>query len=496
MLCHRLAKSLQLSDLPPAAEAFRCNLCFPLAKLLASFLASKRAFLLARRSPVFRRASRQMPRKAAQLGPLDIKRASHSGTRDRNEWIAVGGVSGLLLQIAPSGSKSWLLRTMVGGKRRAVGLGGYPEVSLAAAREVARETKQRISSGVDPIEERKAARSALAAAQRRGLTFTQAVERCLKAKLAEFRNEKHQKQWQSTLETYAIPVIGDQLVDDIEVQDILRVLEPIWSGKTETASRLRGRIESVLAWATVAGHRTRDNPARWKGNLDALLAKPTKVATVEKWPALSQEDATRWWSDLIEREGMGARALQFQTLTASRSGAVRHATWDEIDFDQRLWTIQPGRKSSKVPVRSSPHRVPLTDEMIALLNALPREPDQQLIFWAPRGGALSDMSLSAVMRRIHDAAIRSDRNGYFDKHSKKPAVPHGLRSTFRDWTAENGYDRDLAEIALAHSVGSTVERAYRRTDMLERRRAMMADWASFLIGRGEQRGKSTGLHVL
>lgn len=423
-----------------------------------------------------------MPKKVAEMSALDIKRASHSGQLKRNEWVAVGGVSGLLLQITPSSSKSWLLRTTIGDKRRAIGLGGYPDVSLAAAREAAREAKLQISTGVDPIEARKAARAALTAAQRRGLTFKEAVDKYLNVKLNEFRNAKHRKQWRSTLDNYAVPAIGNQLVSEIEVLDVQRVLEPIWSTKTETASRLRGRIENVLTWAAVAGHRTGDNPARWKGNLDAILPKPAKVAKAERWPALSLSDAPQWWRELGERDGMAARALQFQALTAARSGAVRLAVWDEIDLGAKLWIIQPGREASKIPVKASPHRVPLTDELIALLEALPRQKDQPFVFWAPRGGPLSDMSISAAMKRIHQAAVQAGRSGYIDKITGKPAVPHGLRSTFRDWAAENGFDRDMAEIALAHSVGSAVERAYRRTDMVERRRVMMAAWATFLHG--------------
>lgn len=423
-----------------------------------------------------------MPKRAKEWGPLDIKRAEHPGTHRHNVMMPVGGVAGLMLQISPRGAKSWLLRTMVGEKRRAIGLGPYPEVSLADARHRASEAKVKIAEGVDPIEERKAVRAALTTAQRRGLTFAKGVERFLDAKLDEFRNEKHKKQWRSTLDRYANPEIGEMLVQEIATQDILRVLEPIWSSKTETATRLRGRIEAVLNWATVAGHRTGDNPACWKGNLEALLPKPNKIANAKHWPALAIADAADWWGRLSERDGMASAALRFQALTAARSGAVRLATWDEIDLDNAIWTVQPGRKASKIPPHGTPHRVPLTIEAIRILNAVPQDQGQSLVFWAPRGGPLSDMSISAVMRRIHESEIKAGRIGFVDQANKKPAVPHGLRSTFRDWAAEAGYPRDMAEIALAHIVGSEVERAYRRTDMVERRRAMMADWAIFLDG--------------
>lgn len=423
-----------------------------------------------------------MPKKAKEFSALDIKRANHPGSPERNIFMAVGGVSGLLLQITQNNSKSWLLRTTIGKRRRALGLGGYPDVGLSAAREAAREAKALIAQGIDPIERKKEARAALSATQKRGMIFDDAVEKYLDAKLDEFGNEKHKKQWRSTLDNYAGPAIGDMHVAEIEVHDVLRALEPIWTSKTETATRLRGRIESVLSWATVAGHRSGDNPARWKGNLDAILPKPSKVAKVERWPALAISDTARWWKDLGQRQGMAAMALRFQALTAARSGAVRLATWDEIDFENRLWTIQPGRKASKIAPSGNSHRVPLTDEIIRLLRLVPREMDQQLIFWAPKGGPLSDMSISAVMKRIHEASVKEGADGFVDQSSKRPAVPHGLRSTFRDWAAENGWERDLAEISLAHTVGSNVERAYRRTDLIDRRRELLAAWGRFLSG--------------
>jgi integrase len=419
----------------------------------------------------------EMPTKAKELTALDVKRIAHPG-RGRNAMFAVGGVSGLMIQVAPTGSKSWILRATVGTKRRDIGLGGYPDVTLAAARERAREARDMIRQGIDPVEQRKAVRAALAAQQRRGLTFREAVDRYCAAKLGELRNTKHKAQWRSTLDAYACPMLGDMLVDDIRVSDVQRALEPIWAGKTETASRLRGRIESVLAWATVAGHRTGDNPARWKNNLDAILPKPTKLAKVTHQPALALGAAPDWFADLRAREGIATRALEFLALTAARSGEVRGATWSELDLKAGLWTIPATRMKA-----GAEHRVPLTAEAVALLEALPRMKDNPLVFPAARGGALSDMALSACMRRINDAR----EGGYLDPRSGRPAVPHGLRSTFRDWTAERGYPRDMAEIALAHTVGSDVERAYRRSDMLDRRRAMMAAWGAFLRGEAPRK---------
>ncbi|WP_397544214.1 phage integrase central domain-containing protein [Roseovarius salis] len=395
------------------------------------------------------------------MSAVEVRKIAHPGTGG-NRNVAVGGVDGLLLQVTPTGARSWLLRATVKGKRRQIGLGSYPDVTLAQARERARGVKDIIWQGIDPL------------AEKRRLTFAQAMEKTLEARTAEFRNEKHKKQWRSTLDTYAVPVLGDMTVSDIGVSDVLRVLEPIWSTKTETASRLRGRIEAVLSWATVGGHRTGDNPARWRGNLDAVLPKPGKVAKVKHNPALSLADAADWFTDLRKRDGMATRALEFVALTAARSGEVRGATWAEIDLDAGVWIIPAERMKA-----GKEHRVPLTQEAVALLNALPRMKGSDYVFPAARGGALSDMALSACMKRINEARD----GGYLDPRSGRPAVPHGLRSTFRDWAAERTeFERDMAEIALAHNVGSTVERAYRRGDMIEKRRQMMAAWARFLKG--------------
>jgi integrase len=358
---------------------------------------------------------------------------------------------------------------MIGGKRSEIGLGSPPIISLAEARDHAVNNKRSVRSGQNPIVERSKAREAI--------TFGEAVDLFLDSKLGEFRNEKHQKQWRSTLDTYAQPFLGHEKVSAIETHHVLKAIEPIWLEKTQTAVRLRGRIESVLSWATVSGHRNGDNPARWKGNLAELLPKPTKISNSRNHPALSLSDVSRWWRCLNGREGIAARALQFACLTAARSGEVRGMTWSEVDFQLQLWTIPATRMKA-----SREHRVPLPDDAIRLLHELPRIEGSTLVFFGARGGALSDMTLSAVMRRIQASEEADGRSGFLDSRSKRPAVPHGLRSTFRDWAAERGYARDLSEIALAHNVGSEVERAYRRTDMLKRRRAMLEDWASFLRG--------------
>lgn len=417
-----------------------------------------------------------MPRVARELSALDVKRLQHPG-RGRNATFPVGGVSGLALQITPNGGRSWLLRVQVGGKRREIGLGGYPDVTLAGARERAREAKDKIRNGIDPVEERRAMRAALATARARGLTFEEATDRYLAAKLDAFKNPKHRQQWRNTLDRYAMPHIGNMLVDDIAVQDVLRVLEPIWHSKTETASRLRGRVEAVLSWATVAGHRTGDNPARWSGNLKELLPAPSKISKEGNHPAIQIAEAPRWFAALRQREGIGSRALEFTALTAARSQEVRGARWDEIDLDAAIWIVPAERMKM-----DREHRVPLSAEAVALLKDLPRFADNPLVFPAPRGGEMSDMTLSATMKRLHAADLAAGGPGFFDRVNKRPAVPHGLRSTFRDWVAEKThFPGDMAEVALAHRVGNAVEAAYRRGDMVEKRRAMMSAWGVYLL---------------
>ncbi|WP_254216468.1 integrase arm-type DNA-binding domain-containing protein [Tabrizicola sp. TH137] len=423
-----------------------------------------------------------MPKVAAELGPLDVKRLSHPGGKG-NAMFAVGGVSGLYMQVTPNNGKTWVLRVLVGNKRRDIGLGGFPTVTLAQARDKAREARDMIARGVDPVEERKAAKARLILAQRKGLLFKDAVDKALTAKLDGFRNEKHRDQWRSTLDAYAIPALGALPVQEIDTAAVLRVLQPIWATKTETATRLRGRIESVLSWATAQGHRTGENPARWAGNLKELLPAPSKVATESNHPALQLDDAARWIADLRTREGFPARALEFAALTAARSGEVRGARWDEIDTKQALWII-PARRMKM----QREHRVPLTKEAVALLEALPKLDGNPLVFPAVRGGMLSDMALSMTMRRMHAADIERGGAGFIDRVSKRPAVPHGLRSTFRDWVAERTtYPGEMAEVALAHRISNAVEAAYRRGDMVEKRRAMMAAWAGFL-SRAEVKG--------
>jgi len=393
-----------------------------------------------------------MPRRAKELSAVEIKRLNKTG------YHAVGGVSGLYLQVLPPNAKSWILRASIGNKRREIGLGGYPDVTLAMARVKARDLREKIIAGIDPVQERKAAASQLKTQQASTITFDDAVEKYLANKQHEFKNAKHFAQWGSTLKTYASPFVGKMAVADIDLNHIIQILQPIWLDKTETAKRLRGRIENVLSWATVSGFRSGENPARWKGHLENVLPKPSKVSKVEHHKAIPWQQIHTFMTDLTSREGLAAKALELLILTATRSGEVRLATWDEIDLEQALWTIPEGRMKA-----SKEHRVPLSQQAIKLLKSVPRMANDDHIFPAPRGGALSDMSISAVVKRMG-----------------VDAVPHGFRSTFRDWAAENtNYPNIVVEMALAHSIGNKVEAAYRRGDLLEKRTRLMNDWAIY-----------------
>jgi integrase len=422
-----------------------------------------------------------MPKRAKFLSALEVGRLKHSGKGNR--MVAVGGVSGLHLQITASGARTWILRTIVGERRREIGLGGFPDVALAVARQEAQRIKSSVKvDGVDPVEERRAKRQALIQAQRqsRDMTFAQAVEACFSAKAPEFKNDKHKLQWRSTLDTYAIPKLGELPVKDITIKEIEAVLRPIWNTKTETASRLRGRIEAVMSWAKAAKHREGENPARWRDNLQPLFASPKKLikSRKENHPAVALGDAAIWFACLRRMDGMAPRALEFAAMNASRSGEVREATWDEVDLQARLWTIPAARMKA-----GRKHRVPLSADAVALLESLDRQQSSPYVFPAARGGPLSDMALSAVMRRMQASEVEAGRTGFLDSETRRPAVPHGLRSTFRDWVKERtSYPRELSELALAHRIGDEAEQSYSRGEMVEKRRRMMADWQRFLRG--------------
>lgn len=404
-----------------------------------------------------------MPKVAKALTAIEVNRLTSPG------FHAVGTVAGLHLKVQPSGARSWIMRVKVGALRRDVGLGAYPGTTLADAWKKARTTRAEIDGGNDPVEQRRANQSALMAAQIKAVTFQNASEQYIAAQAAGWRNDKHVQQWTNTLTTYAYPVIGQLFVRDIEQAHVLKILEPIWTAKTETATRVRGRIEKVLDWAKSRGLRTGDNPAQWKGNLDSQLAAPGKIAKETHHPALPFNQLGLFMAALRGCDGMGARALEFTVMTAARSGETRLATWSEIDLAAKVWTIPKDRMKA-----SKEHRVPLSNQALALLGSLPRLAGSDSVFPAPRGGILSDMTLTAVIRRMN-----GDTRRWIDMDGSIITV-HGFRSTFRDWAGETtAYPREVIEHALAHQLKDKAEAAYARGTMFDKRRSLMADWANF-----------------
>jgi len=401
-----------------------------------------------------------MPKVAKELGALAVSRLKEPGA------YPVGKVAGLYLQVSSETARSWILRVKIGDKRREIGLGAYPAVSLKDAHTKAQAERDKIRAGVDPILARKAAESALRLAHASEITFNEAAKKFIDSRSHGWKNAKHGEQWKNTLAEYAEPILGKMLVRHIAREHVLQVLEPIWTSKTETASRVRGRIESVLDWARVKGYRTGENPALWRGNLDHLLAKPSTVKPVRHHAALPYREMGEFMNTLRAAEGMAARCLEFTILTVSRSGEARGARWSEIDLDAGIWRVPGERMKEK-----KEHRVALSVPSIQLLRSLPRLEDSDLVFHSPRGKVLSDMTLLMIVRRMGAAA-----------------TPHGMRSTFKDWASEmTNHPRELIEVALAHIPGDSSEMAYWRGDVLERRRALMQDWAQF-IGRPFQSG--------
>lgn len=392
-----------------------------------------------------------MPKLAAEMSPLQVSRISEPGLH------FVGLVPGLALQVKGKG-RSWILRVRIARKTRDIGLGGYPDVTLAIAREKARALREQIRRGLDPLEERRTQRAALEAAQGKLVTFSEAARQYIASKEHEWNNPKSAQQWENTLETYSAPVIGDIYLKEIELTHVLKVLEPIWTTKTETASRLRGRIESILDWAKVRGYREGENPARWKGNLDKVLSAPGKTKQPKHHAALRYDEIGSFMGQLRARAGTAAVALQFCILTAARSGEVRGATWSEIDLGKCEWTIPAGRMKA-----GKEHRVPLSPQAIQLLKSQPKGRTDDPIFKAPRGGMLSDMTLTAVLKRM---GIQ--------------VTVHGFRSTFRDWAGETtSFPREVIEHALAHQLKDKAEAAYARGTLMGKRRKLMETWGNY-----------------
>jgi integrase len=362
---------------------------------------------------------------------------------------------GLYLSISATGSKKWVFRF----KRRDMGLGGYPAVSLADARQKAAEAREMLARGEDPIEARKVVEAA--SKPQRGLTVDEAAERYIAAHEAAWRNPKHRQQWRNTLITYASPIVGKLDVAAIDTPHILDILEPIWREKTETASRLRGRLETVLDWCKVRQYRHGENPARWRGHLAHLLPARAKIAVVEHHASLPYSEMPAFLVKLRGRDALAARALEFCILTATRTSETLEAEWQEIDLAQQVWTI-PGIRMKN----GKPHRVPLTEAALAVLANLPRLAGSDYVFPGERmNRPLSNMAFLMLLRRMGRGELTA----------------HGFRTTFRTWAAEcTSFPREVAEMALSHAVGTAVERAYQRGDLFAKRGQLMDAWTDYI----------------
>lgn len=393
-----------------------------------------------------------MARGHGRLSKLAVERATRAGLYPDGQ--------GLYLQVSPSGAKSWILRYQYATRRRYMGLGGVAAVGLADARRKALAARKMLAEDLDPLEEGRALAVAKAAEAARAITFRESADRYIAAHQSSWRNAKHIAQWKSTLRAYAFPVFGNISVAAIDADLVLKVLEPIWEGKNETARRVRGRIEVILDWATAGGHRKGENPARWKGLLEHRLSRQPRSVRVKHHPALDYRRIAAFMVRLRKQEGVAARCLEFTVLTGARTSESTGANWQEFDLDAALWTV-PGERIKA----GKTHRVPLARRAIQIVREQARHRRGDNVFAGRRlGASLSNMSMTAVLRRMGLPDI----------------TVHGFRSSLRDWAAEQtDYPREVAEMALAHAVGDRVEAAYRRGDLLQKRVTFMQDWDVF-----------------
>jgi integrase len=399
-----------------------------------------------------------MARAIEKLTALAVERAERRG------YYGDGG--GLFLQVSPSGAKSWVFRFRDGSKRREMGLGSAKTVTLADARTKAREHANAAiayrhgEADLDPLGKRRAAQQQRKLDTAKAMTFRQCAEAYIAAQSAGWRNPKHAAQWPSTLNTYVYKHFGALPVAAVDVGLVMKAVEPIWTAKPETAGRVRGRIESILDWATARGFRQGENPARWRGHLENLLPKKSKVRQVEHHAALPYAEIGAFMGELRSQEGIAARALEFAILTAARTGEVIGARWDEIDFSERLWTVPCDRMKA-----GKEHRVPLSDAALAIVENMSAIRSGEFVF--PGGKAnrsISNMAMLMTMRRMGRGNLTA----------------HGFRSTFRDWAAERtSFPAEVAEMALAYTVSDKVEAAYRRGDLMQKRRALAEAWSKF-----------------
>ena len=374
-------------------------------------------------------------------------------------YYADGG--GLYLQVGASGAKSWVFRYRSDGRLREQGLGSTKSISLADARTLAADARKLVANGQDPISFRRDNKAAARREAARSVTFKECTEAYIASNSSAWRNPKHRQQWSNTLASYADQVFGNVSVKDVDTNLIIRALDPIWTAKPETASRVRGRIETVLDWATVREYRSGANPARWKGHLDKILPAHRKFVVVKHHAAIPYAELPTFIRDLRKQDGVASLALEFTILTAARTGEVIGATWPEIDLENSMWTIPADRMKSH-----REHRVPLALEVLSVLHRVRKIGDADYLFPTTANPAkpISNMAMLALLRRMERTEITT----------------HGFRSTFRDWAAEKtDFPNEVVEMAIAHTVSNKVEAAYRRGDLLEKRRRLMAEWAQY-----------------
>jgi integrase len=420
-----------------------------------------------------------MPRKARGLTAAKVRTAGPG---------RYGDGDGLVLFVKPNGQRFWTFRYSIGGKAHEMGLGpasGKGAISLKEARERAETPRRHRREGRDPLAvqaaEEAARKAAEQAAAARSKTFREVAELYIGAHEASWRNAKHRQQWQNTLATYVFPIMGDLPVGEVDTSEVMCVLEPIWTKRPETASRVRMRIEAVLDYGRSRGWRSGENPARWRGHIANLLPRRAKVRRVEHHPALAWQEVGSFMAELRGQEGCAALALQFAILTGGRTGEVVGARWPEIDMQQAVWTIPPERMKA-----AREHRVPLSEAALAILSRMApfRNPDRgDWVFPGPQPGRpLSNMAMLMLLRRMNKAP-EGQPPRWRDARTGEPVTAHGFRSTLRSWAEERtNYGREVAEAALAHAIKDKTEAAYQRGDLFEKRRRLMDDWATFCAG--------------
>lgn len=407
------------------------------------------------------------------LTQLEIKNAKPA----KNSVGKYADGNGLYLFVQPNLTKTWVFRYTL-GKRRDMGLGSIDNLSAIDARQKALELKQMVAKGIDPIDAKIQVIAQRADEKKTTIiTFEQAAKEYIDLNRSSWKNEKHIQQWENTLTTYVYSIFKDTPINEIGVSHVVKVLAPIWADIPESANRIRGRIETILYYAKGVGYRTGENPATWKGNLEFILPAKNRTKRIKPQPALPYENIQEFMAELRARTGIASRALELAILTAMRSGAVRLATWSEFDLEKKIWDIPADHMKGKIAFRAA-----LSNAAIAMLKVVPRMVGTNLVFPSPRDElkSLSDNTLKKVIELINMERVEKGLPAWKDPKQDREIVPHGFRSTFRDWGSETtSYPHEMQEIALAHAQGDKTEAAYRRGDMLIKRQQMMEDWAQY-----------------